>query len=128
MKVAAIALAAALTAAGCVAPNGTVITPNPGGGVTVTPPTAAAFNPTGRWCFEDRRGRLRTHDIDAYRGGMTVTNGRGRQRDYDRVTAARYAQVNGAGVYEFYRNGRGVYSRDGTRDKAVDVYRCRQGT
>ena len=116
---AAMAAAAVLALAGCVEPI-------PGGGVIVAP-GPAAFNPTGTWCWEDRRGRQRAHLIDAYRGGMVVAPARrpGRQREFERVSARRYEEVNGPGVYWFRRDGTALWSRDGTRERAFEVYRCR---
>lgn len=119
-------LGAALLA-GCVAPNGTVITPRPGGGVVVTPPPGGnqvdvALN--GLWCVDGRNGRVRERQIDIYRDGMVVTNRRGRQREYRRLRAGRYREVGGDSMYVFRNRNNGVFSRDGREVSAVPVYRC----
>ena len=116
---AAFAAVASLILAGCVEPV-------PGGGIVVTPPSAA-INPSGTWCFEDRRGRQRVHLIDAYRGGMDVAPARNpdRRREFVRVSTRQYNELDGPGVYWFRGDGTALWSRDGSRDRAFEAYRCR---
>ena len=124
---AALTLFGAALVAGCVARDGTVIVPDPDGGIVVIPPDGAAggrFDPSGRWCFQDDRGRVRERLIEAYRGGLTVRTRRGR-RDYRRASAGRYEEIEGRSVYLFRRDGSAIFSRDGTRQGAFELYRCR---
>lgn len=124
---AALTGAALVALSACVAPNGTVITPAPGGGVVVTPPGGIGGTVdtrlAGNWCFVNNRGREAQRDIRVVRNGLLVSTPRG-QREYIRVASGRFEEVNGPSVYQFNSLSSGVFSRDGTNRTAFNLYRC----
>ena len=116
---AAAGVAILLTLGGCLAPA-------PGGGVVVGPPNRpVAFNPDGRWCWQDNRGRRHVHFINGYRGGMVIDGrGRERRREFRRIRQNAYAEIDGPGIYEFHGNGRATWTRNPRRGAEFAVWRC----
>lgn len=83
--------------------------PPPGGGGPAGPgpqaqrPLPTQVDPTGEWCFRDRRGRRQFNYFTPTDGGMIATpvGRRGSERFYRQIGENAYADSEGPGTYEF---------------------------
>lgn len=114
-----LAAVALISVAGCATPPEA---PKSDAKPAAAAPATQKVDPTGRWCFQDRRGRALTDSIELVNGGIIIgpVGRKGREIFYTDGGLNLYRHGSGAS-YRFLGNGQATWER---RKERRSLRRC----